>query len=295
MKKTLLRTLICLGILLPAKAAFAQAVEPFKLYKAGIDEISLSEALKDVQAGDIVLMGEQHGTVTMADQQVAILETLRAQGLKVSVGMEFFEKPIQPDVDAMRLGLLSEEQFLAKILWKGFPYSSYRRQVNFPRAPQEFVIALNAPRSLTSRISKVGIAGLAPDEKALLPSDFQIGNAAYLRRFEEAMGGHVNPDSLTRYFEAQSTWDEVMSVTAIDFLEKHPDQVLVIVVGEFHTQYGGGLPDRLKARLQKTALPTRLTTFSLINLEGMSQDEREQMVRPNGDGARADFVWTSQF
>lgn len=275
----------------------SESVEAFKIYHQGQSEISLEAALSEVQAGDILILGESHGNQVMPSQQVQVLQELRKQGLKVSVGMEFFEKKDQALVDAMRSGQLSEEDFLNKIKWGSMPYSSYREQVLFPVYPTEYVVALNAPRSLTSRISKVGIAGLTPEELELLPQGFQLGNSAYYRRFQQIMGEHVPEQALARYFEAQSVWDDFMATEAAAFVTRFPDQVLVIIVGEFHVQYGGGLPDRLRQRLQKNlARESRIRTFSLINLEGMSQDERDQTVRPSlVDGNRADWVWTSQF
>jgi uncharacterized iron-regulated protein len=297
MKKTAVFSILSL-LILGSSPALA-AIESFQIYSRGETETTLLEALKDVHPGDVVILGESHGTQVMADQQTQVLSTLRKQGLKVSLGMEFFERQQQTAVDAMRSGAISEAEFLSQIGWSSaMPYSAYRNQVNFPRYSEEFVRALNAPRALTSRISKVGISGLNEDEKAQLPVDFEIGNSAYYQRFQAVMGAHIPPEAIHRYFEAQSTWDDVMAFETVRFLKAHPEQVLVIIVGEFHVQYGGGLPSRILHRLSLDSglSASRLKTFSLINLEGMSEDEREQSVRPSAtDGSRADFVWTSQF
>ena len=286
-------------LVLPQISSAGDSVDAFQVYEQGLKATSLSEALKDVRAGDVVILGEEHGTQVQADQQLQVMQTLKSRGLLVSLGMEFFERNHQGAVDAMRSGSLSEADFLSQIGWsKGTPYSAYRNQVNLPQYQTEFVVALNAPRSLTSRISKVGIKGLLPEELALLPADFQVGNSGYYQRFQAAMGTHVPPEALFRYFEAQSTWDEVMAFESIQFMKANPNQVLVIIVGEFHVQYGGGLPDRIRQRMGQVPelSGSRLKTFSLINIQGMSQDEREEAIRPStGYGQRADYVWTSQY
>lgn len=276
--------------------ADSNPIQTNRIYHQGQIEVSLEQALSDLQAGDILVLGEQHGTEEQAGQQMQILNAVRKQGFKVSVGMEFFERQTQSLVDALRFGSLSEIDFLKAIGWgKGFPFSSYRSQVHFPHFNEGVTIALNAPRSLTSRIAKVGVLGLSEEEKSQLPEDFQVGNANYFRRFQEIMGsGHVPPEALMRYFEAQSTWDDVMAFEATRFIEKNLDQILVIIVGDFHVQYGGGLPDRLQARLTSKNLPTRLKTFSLVNLEGMSEEQKQIAVLPTQDGQRADYVWTSE-
>jgi uncharacterized iron-regulated protein len=274
--------------------AMAQNVVPGTVYRQGTEAITLDQALADVQPGQVVVLGEEHGTLIQAGQQLQVLETLRKNCHFVSLGMEFFEYPGQALVDSYRHGELDEASFLQQINWgMGFSFDAYRSQVQFPNLANEYVIALNAPRSLTGRISKVGMEGLTADEKALLPPNWTLGNDAYLARFKEVMGGagHLpSADALEHYFAAQSTWDDTMAWKAAEFLKAHPEQVLVIIVGEFHVQYGGGLPDRLKAR------GVTATTFSLVNLDGLSEDERTAAVRPSEIyGSRADFVWTSEF
>lgn len=275
-------------------AADAQNLPANVVFHRGQAEVSLEEALASVQKGQVVVLGEAHGTQVMADQHMQVLEILRKNGHRISVGMEFFNYPDQVSVDEWRAGKLSEEDFLKKVSWgKGFPFDSYRRQVQFPDPQNEFVIALNAPRSLTGKISKAGLASLTAEEKALLPPQFTLGNDLYKERFNALMtgSGHVpTPDQLNNYFAAQSTWDDTMAWRAQEFLSRNPEQVLVIIVGEFHVQYGGGLPDRLKAR------GLNVTTFSQVNLEGLSDVEQGREVFPSEKyGARADFVWTSRF
>jgi uncharacterized iron-regulated protein len=281
-----------LGILIGLSSwAQAQEVPANRIFKGGTELVTLEAALSGLKPGQVVVLGEQHGTVVQAAQQMQVLETIKNSGLRVSLGMEFFDYTKQGIVDQYKAGQLDEATFLGQVGWgQGFSYDAYRNQVLFPEANSEYVIALNAPRSLTSRISRVGMTGLTEEEKRLLPPGWTIGNQGYFERFETVMGGHVPADALARYFEAQSTWDDTMAWKASEFIRLHPDQIMVIIVGEFHVQYGGGLPDRLKAR------GLEVTTFSLVNLEGLTEAEQKTEVEPSSTyGSRADFVWTSRF
>lgn len=285
--------LVIFGLLtMLSGCAHAGPVPANVVYKQGLEPVSLEKALEQVRPGQVVVLGEDHGTQVMANQQLQVLKTLREMGFSVSVGMEFFYYPQQPLVDAYRADKISEEEFLKQVEWgKGFSYEFYKQQVLFPQFGSEFVIALNSPRSLTSRISKVGVQGLTAEEKSLLPPNFTLGNDRYFERFKKIMGDHLpSGDALGRYFAAQSAWDDTMAWKAAEFLNAHPEQVLVIIVGEFHVQYGGGLPDRLKAR------GVQVTTFSLVNLANLSESEQKAAVLPSeSDGSRADFIWTSRF
>lgn len=277
-----------------AQAGVIQEIPTDVIFKQGENPVSLKEALADVKAGQVVVLGEQHGSKVQSGQQMQVLTALREMGLSVSVGMEFFSYTHQNEVDQWRNDQLPESEFLKSIEWgQGFPFDAYREQVKFPYLKREYVKALNAPRSLTGKIAQVGVEQLSSEEKALLPPAWHLGNAAYQLRFNELMSssGHVpSAEILDRYFQAQSTWDETMAWQSEVFLKAHPDQVLVIIVGEFHVQYGGGLPDRLLAHGLKPV------SFSLLNLFAVDPSEQAALIAPTKrDGVRAAYVWTSRF
>lgn len=254
-----------------------------------LQKVELSESLRSVTPGSILVIGENHGFKEHQDQQVAIMDALRALGLKVSVGMEFFTYTDQSFVDSYRQGLLSEPDFLKQIKWGGLSYDYYRSQAEFPLLSEGAkTLALNAPRSLTGKVSKGGLQALTPEDERLLPPQFALGRDSYKRRFLSMMPHLPSPEAGERYFAAQSIWDDTMAWQATEFLRAHPDQVLVIVVGDFHVQYGGGLPDRLRSRGSEYPV----LTFSQVNTLGLSDDEIAVEVAPSAeDGPRADFLW----
>ena len=256
---------------------------------AHLGEVPLASLVAQVQAGDTLILGENHASAPCQIEQMDILRALRQKGLKISVGMEFLEYPTQDLTDQYRRGFLSEEAFLAAIHWgKGMPFAFYRDQISFPNlAEGTLTLALNAPRALTSKVAQKGLDSLDATERALLPPNLVRGNDRYFERFKDSVGHLPNPDAAERYFWAQSIWDDTMAWQAAGFLHDHPEQVLVIIVGEFHVQYGGGLPARLRARS-----PGRVWTLSQVNTEGMTEPEIQQALGPSPtDGARADWLW----
>ena len=254
-----------------------------------LSQVGLSEALQAVKPGTILVLGEIHYARPVSDGQVQVLETLRNKGFHVSVGMEFLAFDVQNSLDDYRAGKISEPEFLQKVGWGG-SFEEYRRQILFPNAGTEFTVALNAPRSLSSKIAKNGMTSLTPDEQKLLPPQFSRGNDGYFERFKQTVG-HVPADKLENYFMAQSLWDETMAWNAVNFINNHPDQVLVIIVGGFHVQYGGGLPDRLLKRGSNPIL-----TMEFFNLHELSAAESAEELSPSPlYGKRADFIWTTDF
>jgi uncharacterized iron-regulated protein len=271
------------GLMTPALAA------PEGLY-SGLDgrNVNLEEALKSLNPGTVVVIGENHGVLTHQNQQLEILSVLRHLGFRVSVGLEFFPYLHQDAVDLYREGRLEEVDFLSLIGWGSIDYAFYRHQALFPHiASGEKTWALNAPQSLTSKVAKEGLASLTEGEKSLLPPQFSLGRDSYKTRFVEAVPHPLPPEKLDKYFAAQSIWDDTMAWRAKQFLDQHPDQILVIIVGEFHVQYGGGLPDRMKARGISSVV-----TFSQVNTFGIPDESLNEVLAPSPrDGVRADYLW----
>lgn len=252
--------------------------------------LNTNDVVSHVQPGDIFVIGELHGQAGSQQGQLEVLRALRARGLRVSVGFEFLEYPYQSTVDDFRFGKISEADFLKTVRWgQGFSFDFYRDQLLFPNIlNQEQSRALNCPRELTGQIAKQGIDSLTSAQRAQLPSTIEKGNDHYFERFKASMGAHVpSPEALERYFWAQSTWDESMAWQALSFLKQNPDQVLVIIVGEFHVQYGGGLPDRLRSRGAQ-----KVWTMSEISRDGLNEQELKSELEPSTqDGQRADYFW----
>lgn len=251
--------------------------------------VSLEHALQTVRPGQIVIVSEEHDVEQHHVNQLAVLQILRRQDVKVSVGFEFLAYPDQPWVDRYAGGTLPEPEFLRAVQWGGDPFDWYRPLLLFPAEAGGSARALNAPASLARALSQRGVGGLSDTERAWLPPDFQLGNARYFERFVEAVGQHGNlsESAVRNFFAAQSAWDDTMAWQAVAFLRGHPDQVLVIVVGDFHASYGGGLPDRLRARGAANVL-----VISQMSGAGLDDVALQQSLRPDPrHGVRADFVW----
>ena len=65
----------------------------------------------------------------------------------------------------------------------------------------------------------------------------------------------------------------------------------VVVVGEFHVQFGGGIKNRVLRRLPGA----EVVTLSQVWAEGMTDEEIQQSLQPSvEEGPRADFIWVSK-
>lgn len=256
-------------------------------------QIELNQVIEQIHSGQILVIGEMHGLKPVHDQQMSILNALRARGLKIAVGMEFFNYTDAALISGFRKGEVAEEDFKKAINWGAQDFSLYGPTLQF--GDEGF--GINMPRSVTSQVSKLGLASLTPEQQLLMPPNFTLGNDNYKRRFFEVMGGHMPPEKFENYFAAQSVWDETMAWQALKFVEKNPDYVYVIVVGEFHVAYGGGLPDRLRSRIESLNCrhPVEVKTISQVYTEGLTDEEVQKEIAPSElDGARADYIFLSR-
>ncbi len=254
-------------------------------------ETDLNALTDSIKPGTVLVIGELHGLKPVRDQHMEILNALKAKGLKVSIGMEFFNYTDQMFVDQYRSGEMDAVAFKNVIQWGSYDFDLYKDQLLFG----EFGLGINLTREVTKVISKLGIEGLTADQKKLLPPNFTLGRDSYRQRFFQAMGHPVPIASLENYFVAQCAWDDTMAWQTAQFQKQHPNQVFVIIVGEFHVQFGGGLPYRLKARLAAENLPVDIITVSQVYTDGMTDQEIQDSLKPSVDeGVRADFIWLSK-
>ena len=254
----------------------------------GQTQTDLSKLVDQVKPGSVVVIGEMHGQQSIHDQQMLILEALWDKGLNISVGMEFFNYTDQMFIDQYRSGEIDESAFQNLVNWGGYDFNLYKDQLLFG----DNGLGINLTRDVTKIISKQGLSALNPDQQKLLPPNFTIGRDSYRQRFFQAMGHPVPVASLENYFIAQSAWDDTMAWQTLEFKKNHPDQVFVIIVGEFHVQYGGGLPNRLKARFADAGLQLDIVTVSQILTDGLTPDEIKTELAPSAsEGQRSDYIW----
>jgi uncharacterized iron-regulated protein len=287
-KKSSILSIIFAFSLVFSFSAFAKA----QIYDGNSQNQTDLQSLVDrVKPGSVVIVGEFHNQKSVRDQQVELLNALKNKGLEVSTGLEFFNYTDQIFVDQYRSNKIDEATFLKIVNWGGFDFNLYKDQLLFG----EFGLGINLTRDVTKIISKQGLAALTPDQNKLLPPNFTIGRDSYRQRFFEEIRQHVPVSNLENYFVAQSAWDDTMAWQTVEFQKQHPDQVFVIFVGEFHVQYGGGLPYRLKERLNAENLPVDIVTVSQVYTDGMTDQEILDSLKPSVDeGPRSDFIWLSK-
>lgn len=255
-----------------------------------LENVNIDAILESIEGNTIVILSEFHDIKAHHEKQLLFLEGLSEYITNVSVGMEFIEYTSQNILESYLSGKISEKEFLKEIKWGNDNFEFYRPLIFFPVSHGGETLAINAPRTITSKIAKTGLVSLTDYEWSYLPPNFALGNSDYFDRFKMSMDGHnLSQDQLDNYFAAQSAWDDTMAYKTAQFMNIHKNHVFVIIVGDFHAIYGGGLPDRLSKRSK-----SKVMVISQININGLTESEVKEAIETHPQwGKRADYIWIS--
>jgi uncharacterized iron-regulated protein len=254
------------------------------------------EAFRAAVAGaDVVYAGETHDQFQDHLAQLEALKALNAaRGEKVAVGFEMLNFTLQPILDAYASGAISEAEFLKQADWQkewGFDFNLYKPIFDFIREHKLRALALNLPKRIVSKIARVGLDGLTPEEKAMLPEGMQVTtNARYIAYVRETFEGHGdNPMSgmfkFENYLASMSAWNETMGARLAGFLNANPGYAGLAVAGSGHVIFNAGIPASVMSR-----------TYGLRHLSFYPQQASAcPAALPAADAGLADYVWYKDY
>lgn len=227
--------------------------------------ISFGEMIDRLEDADLICLGETHDSVPCHRIQREIIEALFARDGRLGVGMEMFQRPYQKDIDRYFRGEIGEEDFLKATEYRqrwGFDWSLYRPIVEFCRRNGVPLAALNAPKELTHRISKVGYAALTDEEKKQLGAiDFQVKDHRdyWYERLPKMHGQKdATPEQKERGYEVMTVWDGYMAASAVQFQRDRDVRRMVVLAGSGHVERGFGIPNRAAKRTGGKAATVRI-------------------------------------
>lgn len=215
----------------------------------------------------IVYVGELHQRPEHIANLLELVCRLREREKAVAIGVEFLQQPFQPYVDDYLAGRI-DESALRRLSdydrrW-GYDFEVYAPVLRYARAHGLALLALNVPSELSRKVARHGLASLDVAERAVLPAGLENAprnygghaDAAYLDNAHQGM-------SRERFTDALLLWDEGMAARAGHYVETNPDTTLVVLAGNGHIAWPGGIPERV----------TRMTGLSgpmVINHEGVA-------------------------
>lgn len=253
--------LLALPLLLAGCATSQPAVSPplatlydYQLGGSQQEALTLDQATARLAEADIILVGELHTHPAIHLLQSRLLSALYQQaeqnGRELTLSMEQFSRADQATLDAYLAGKIGEAALIREgHAWPNYP-SDYRPLVEFAKAHHMPVIAANAPKPLVSCIGQEGAAWidkLPATRRSQLARQLTQGDDPYRQKFMASMH-HGDADSNARRFAAQTSWDDTMAESMVDYLAKHPGQQIMHIAGNFHVEGGLGIASRIASR-----------------------------------------------
>jgi len=213
-------------------------------------------------ASDVVLIGELHGHPMGLDAAATLFEDLlELRPTTAALAMEFFERDEQIHLDDLMTGVIDHEAFMKATGRENigrYP-EGHRRMVLAAIERDRPVIAANAPRRYVSMARTEGferLEGLREGQQELFVIPGSLSDGGYKDRFFEIMGGmrgHSEeevPESeddpkILSFYRSQNVWDATMVASVVETLDSGSYPV-VLVIGQFHTDFEGGTTSRLR-------------------------------------------------
>jgi len=161
------------------------------------------------------------------------------------------QMPFQRFINDYLGGAISEKEFLKNTQyfkrWQ-FDFNLYREIIEYAKAKNIPVIALNLRSEIIKKVSSEGLDSLTDVERGEIPESMDMSDEDYREKLREIFRQHQHSNmegrNFDNFYQAQILWDETMAHSIDEFLKKNPDSQMVVLAGTGHVMYGYGIPKR---------------------------------------------------
>jgi uncharacterized iron-regulated protein len=267
-------------MLCPLGTALASSVSFIVDLLAG-EPIPMETLLDDLAHVRVIYLGEIHTIARHHELQTAILRGVAARNPKVALGMEMFTQEQQPILDRWQNGSEDISALMRDLggnRWTNL--KDYRSVLLAARELRVPIVGLNASDVLVHKVAMAGLDRLTPEEQTALPPGLKENinplNDRLLRlrlKVHKAFQGM----GLDRIVLAQALRDQTMAQGVVRFLQspQGSDRIMMVIAGNGHVNYGFGIPEAVKRRLD---LPSRIVLASESGELVLSREEQRQAV-----------------
>jgi uncharacterized iron-regulated protein len=232
--------------------------------------LNWSSFMERIDGVDVVLLGEQHDHAVGHAVQLAIVEDVMTKYPKSVLALEMLERDEQFLVDDYMENFIDADTFASITLSKNWGGSGgweawYQPIIDAAKERGGRVVAANAPRRYVRLARLHGyekIDELPQERRAFIDYPEELSSGYYRQRFWE-LGVHgeenegdveidvttIDPeDPLLPMFKSMQSWDATM---AQSIANENPsrDRKVILLVGQFHVEYDGGVVQELRRRL----------------------------------------------
>lgn len=244
----------------------------YRVFTGAGEPSNLDDLVAAVADADVVFVGETHDDPTGHMLEAELLRRADEAYGDVALSLEFFERDVQLVLDEYLTGLITESSFTSSARpWPRYQ-TDYKPLIEYAKKHGIDVIAANAPRRYVRRVTREGrdalnelpasarayLAPLPYGEPSDVYRDQWIGVISEVMEQEGTKCGLPVPDSVARapmgshaamgnQLQAQALWDATMAWSIAEYLDMHPEDRVIHMVGGFHVARGTGTPEHFAA------------------------------------------------
>ena len=226
------------------------ATHPGTLLDGQGDILSEAAFVEAAARADLVLLGESHASPCDHAQQARLIRLMAEAGNPPAVGLEMIPVTLQPRLDRINAGEVALDEIEEFLGWAdvwGYPFAAYRPVFETARDLDLPLFGLNVPFDVIRSISREGLFGRTPEERALVPLPIIEPAPAQMEKLREVFAMHgrpeADPERFSRFVLAQSLWDTAMAVNALA-AHKATGRPVAVVTGGGHVEFSHGIARR---------------------------------------------------
>ncbi|MDU0371658.1 ChaN family lipoprotein [Hymenobacter endophyticus] len=271
-------------LLLISLSVRAQDKPAYRLFTAAGKPAGYDKMLKELTQADVVFFGEQHNDPIAHWLELQLTkDLLRLRQGQLVLGLEMFERDVQPLVDQYTTGELDDKAFEADSRpWPNYA-TDYRPLLQLARQQKFRVVGTNVPRRYASQVAKGGLEALdalpAAEKAWLTPLplvvDFSLPGYQNMAKMFGGDAAHsVGTQNIIR---AQALKDATMAY----FLNQaRPEgHLLLHLNGAYHSDNHDGILAYLRQQNPK---------LKVLTISAVAQEQLDKLAQDNQQ--KADFV-----
>ena len=203
----------------------------------GAEDLDFEGLVAKLAEKRVVTIGEVHDRYDHHLNQLELVCRLHRRHADLAIGLEFFQQPFQGPLDAYLDLRIDTSEMLAQTEYYDrwhFDYRLYAPILEFARGRGIPVVALNAPKEISSKVAQEGISSLSDTERAQFPAQLDHDVPGYRERLQAVFDEHpeIQHMNFENFVDAQLIWDESMAERAARYLTQAgvqaPDVELLI-------------------------------------------------------------------
>ena len=242
--------LVCTGC---TKRIKIQNMDKFTVMKNS-KSITYQQFIKELSHCDVVFIGEKHDdSIAHYVEMKLTTDLYKTNGNNLTIAMEMFERDVQKILDNYLNKRIDEIEFLSNSRpWNNYK-TDYRAIIEFTKEKGLDVIAANVPRRIANTVAMKGIESIDSLRKDnnFVAEKIDTLQPEYHKRFANTMKmigkmGKMSVMNVNNFFYAQCIKDNTMAESIYNYRKNHKQNLVLMMNGNFHSDFGLGIPYRLK-------------------------------------------------